>query len=288
MTPAQSHPLTKINRKTLLTKPTTTQQGAAPDRRERLAVGAWSRMLKCYLNCAAAGELSVGQQRAAWSKAKVKTAFLLNTKLRVLFYLAKATTLGVLAPQSFALSTLLSRCQSVPASTCAPVFVVIRFIRFRRFPRVLFSASTCTRLSHTFSSARLSKVSLVRVLAACYNSNSTVLRLASTCSASLVTTACRRGVPTAAQQGAAPDRLQLHSFRSFLTSFIALPAAGELVVVLRASALFLPALGFLVAVILSREARLFCRVRWSPILHCSCWEYSVVRWFRRSLRLRCS
>ena len=174
--------------------------------------------------------LVVGQQRAAWSKAKVKTAFLLNTKLRVLFYLAKATTLGVLAPQSFALSTLLSRCQSVPASTCAPVFVVIRFIRFRRFPRVLFSASTCTRLSHTFSSARLSKVSLVRVLAACYNSNSTVLRLASTCSASLVTTACRRGVPTAAQQGAAPDRLQLHSFRSFLTSFIALPAAGELVV----------------------------------------------------------
>ena len=37
---------------------------------------------------------------------------------------------------------------------------------------------------------------------------------------------------TAAQQGAAPDRLQLRSFRSFLTSFSSLPAAGELVVVL--------------------------------------------------------
>jgi hypothetical protein len=33
---------------------------------------------------------------------------------------------------------------------------------------------------------------------------------------------------TTAQQGAAPDRLQLHSFRSFLTSLIPLPAAGEL------------------------------------------------------------
>jgi hypothetical protein len=34
----------------------------------------------------------------------------------------------------------------------------------------------------------------------------------------------------AAEQGAAPDRLQLHSLRSFLTSLIPLPAAGELVV----------------------------------------------------------
>ena len=35
-----------------------------------------------------------------------------------------------------------------------------------------------------------------------------------------------------AEQGAAPDRLQLHSFRSCLTPFISLSAAGELVVVL--------------------------------------------------------
>ncbi len=33
---------------------------------------------------------------------------------------------------------------------------------------------------------------------------------------------------TATQQGAAPDRLQLRSLRSFLTSLSALPAAGEL------------------------------------------------------------
>jgi len=35
-------------------------------------------------------------------------------------------------------------------------------------------------------------------------------------------------VPTAPQQGAAPDRLQLRSLRSFLASVSALPAAGEL------------------------------------------------------------
>ena len=35
-------------------------------------------------------------------------------------------------------------------------------------------------------------------------------------------------IPTAAQQGAAPDRLQLRSLRSFLASVSALPAAGEL------------------------------------------------------------
>ena len=40
---------------------------------------------------------------------------------------------------------------------------------------------------------------------------------------------------TAAQQSAAPDRLQLRSLRSFLTSLSALPVAGELSVVLRAS-----------------------------------------------------
>ncbi|MBW4541368.1 MAG: hypothetical protein KME43_19845 [Myxacorys chilensis ATA2-1-KO14] len=33
---------------------------------------------------------------------------------------------------------------------------------------------------------------------------------------------------TAAEQGAAPDRLQLRSLRSFLPSLSALPAAGEL------------------------------------------------------------
>jgi hypothetical protein len=33
---------------------------------------------------------------------------------------------------------------------------------------------------------------------------------------------------TAAEQGAAPDRLQLRSLRSFLASVSALPAAGEL------------------------------------------------------------
>ncbi len=34
---------------------------------------------------------------------------------------------------------------------------------------------------------------------------------------------------TATQQGAAPDRLQLRSLRSFLPSLSALPAAGELI-----------------------------------------------------------
>ncbi len=38
----------------------------------------------------------------------------------------------------------------------------------------------------------------------------------------------QRNVPTALQQGAAPDRLQLRSLRSFLASVSALPAAGEL------------------------------------------------------------
>ena len=42
--------------------------------------------------------------------------------------------------------------------------------------------------------------------------------------------------PTTAEQGAAPDRLQLHSFCSFLTSLIPLPAAGELVVVAKRAA----------------------------------------------------
>ncbi len=37
-----------------------------------------------------------------------------------------------------------------------------------------------------------------------------------------------QNVLTAAQQGAAPDRLQLRSLRSFLASVSALPAAGEL------------------------------------------------------------
>lgn len=40
----------------------------------------------------------------------------------------------------------------------------------------------------------------------------------------------------AAQQGAAPDRLQLRSLRSFLTSLSALPAAGELAVELQRAA----------------------------------------------------
>ena len=40
----------------------------------------------------------------------------------------------------------------------------------------------------------------------------------------------RQSRQQATEQGAAPDRLQLHSFRSFLASFSSLPAAGELVV----------------------------------------------------------
>ena len=39
---------------------------------------------------------------------------------------------------------------------------------------------------------------------------------------------CNCNAPTATQQGAAPDRLQLRSLRSFLASVSALPAAGEL------------------------------------------------------------
>ena len=42
----------------------------------------------------------------------------------------------------------------------------------------------------------------------------------------------------ATQQGAAPDRLQLHSLRSFLTSVISLPAAGELVVMAQCEYVF--------------------------------------------------
>ena len=37
-----------------------------------------------------------------------------------------------------------------------------------------------------------------------------------------------RQASTTAEQGAAPDRLQLHSFRSFLTSLIPLPVAAAL------------------------------------------------------------
>ena len=37
-----------------------------------------------------------------------------------------------------------------------------------------------------------------------------------------------RKAPTAAEQGAAPDRLQLRSLRSFLAPVSALPAAGDL------------------------------------------------------------
>ena len=49
---------------------------------------------------------------------------------------------------------------------------------------------------------------------------------------------CGAKVTTATEQGAAPDRLQLHSFRSscLLTSLIPLPAAGELSVVAQRAA----------------------------------------------------
>ena len=91
-------------------------------------------------------------------------------------------TSGVLAPQSFAVFTLLSCRQIVPASTCSALLsriastyaasfhCVLLFVRFWYFVRALLAASTCERRFLSFGSARLSKVSLVRVLAACNNS----------------------------------------------------------------------------------------------------------------------
>ena len=56
----------------------------------------------------AAGELVVGLRRAAWSKAKVKTAFLFTAKFCI-FVIDSSAISGVLAPQRFAVISSRSR-----------------------------------------------------------------------------------------------------------------------------------------------------------------------------------
>ena len=92
-------------------------------------------------------------------------------------------------------------------------------------------------------------------------------------SAASIPTVSAQSPQRAAQQGAAPDRLQLRSFRSFLTSLSALSAAGELVRCAAASFCCVSA-QLALQVLASRVSCSLARVAW-PRRRSACWFRSA-------------
>ena len=135
-----------------------------------------------------------------------------------------------------------------------------------------FPASTCKRRFVTFGSAKRSffpcKYLQTQIL---FSVRFRARSVGSLISCSRVRSS-RESHQQTAEQGAAPDRLQLHSLRSFLTSVIALPAAGELVVRLFARGL----VAFCCVFAFVHCAKFACR---SSLV--SCKYLQTVFWFAR-------
>ena len=255
--------------------PTATQQGAAPDRLQL-------RSSFLLSSLPAAGELVVRRlARYLALCGSFELAFALTAKVRG-FRSAAFLCFGFAFVFCFvAASPCRASFSCVATFGASRVSLFVSARAFSRFVRLLFPASTCKFGFATFGSAKrpfspykyLQRATLVFGLI--FGPRRLAFRFRG-----LASEVCRASHQQAAEQGAAPDRLQLRSLRSFLTSLSTLPAAGELDVVAQRAAWLNRFCGFAVdalAFLANLARRRFGGAAF--LFSCGVWAFAWQAWF---------